>query len=282
MESVLKEENIKRKHDVFLKRIALIDLLRGICMVLVIFDHIMWNFAYFFPKWANFLNDSSSLLFHIGDFANDYWYWPLRLAVRFFALGMFVLLSGISVAFSKDNYQRAVKMIAFTVGISLVTNIVNGFWPMGCNINFNVIAVISFCVLIYCFISQNTYRSSIAMLLVLFVFEYSILPILYNYLENAPALLLPFWEPDITINGRFYYHADYMPFFPYCLFFFIGVIISIIYYFPRIKNKQLGNHYNWQRPFCFLGRHSLIIYLAHQIVFQGIFMAIGIAAGLPV
>lgn len=280
MEQVEKMKKISS--DVFLKRIAFIDLLRGICMVLVIFDHVMWNFSYFFPKWCLFLGDSSSFMYHLGLLAVDYWYWPLREAVRFFALGMFVLLSGISVAFSKDNNQRAIKMIALTCALSIVTNIVNGFWPTGSAINFNVIAVISLCVLMYCFIAKRTYRSAISMFLILFVFYYMVLPILYNYLQDSPALLLFFWAPDMIVNNHYYVQADYMSFFPFCLFFFAGVIVSIMYYFPRIKNKQLGNHYDWQRPLCFLGRHSLIFYLAHQVVFQALFIAIGVIFKLPV
>ena len=127
MEQVIRHQRNSVRKDIFSSRFALIDLLRGICMFLVIFDHIMWNFAYFFPKWAYTLGDNTSALYHLGVLANDYWYWPLREAVRFFALGVFVLLSGVSVAFSKNNQKRCLNMILLAFVLSIATNIINGF-----------------------------------------------------------------------------------------------------------------------------------------------------------
>lgn len=277
----ISNNQIKRTKDVFLKRFALIDFLRGFCMFLVIFDHIMWNFGYFFTRWAIALNDTTSVMYYIGQFASFYWSWALRDAVRFFALGTFVLLSGISVAFSKDNYKRTLELLALVFALTLVSNMLNAIWPAGSAINFNILAVLGYSLLVYTFVCKKSYRSILATLLILFIFEYTILPILEVYLKDSNALLIPLWKSEITINGQTYFEADYMPLFPYILFFFLGVLISMAYYFPRMKRKELGKHYDWQRPFCFLGRHSLIVYMTHQIIFQGIFMAIGSLCGLP-
>lgn len=281
MDRLVDTKQIKRSNDVFLKRFALIDFLRGFCMFLVIFDHIMWNFGYFFPRWSMALNDTSSIMYHIGQFAGFYWSWALRDAVRFFALGTFVLLSGISVAFSKDNHKRTLELLALVLALSIVSNMLNAIWPAGCAINFNILAVLGCSLLVYTFVSKKTYRSVLATLLILFIFEYTFLPIIEVYLKDSNALLIPLWQSEIIINGKTYFEADYMPLFPYILFFFLGVLISMAYYFPRIKRKELGKHYDWQRPFCFLGRHSLIVYMTHQIIFQGIFMTIGSIFNLP-
>ena len=281
MNTLATNKSIKRQTDVFLKRFALIDFLRGFCMILVIFDHIMWNFLHFFNLWAEYLNDTSSLMFYLGDFAKFYWTWGLREGIRFFALATFVLLSGISVAFSKDNNRRLVEMISLTICLSLVSNLFNSIWPAGCVINFNILGVLALSLLLFVFVHKKTYRSVIATLLLLFVFEYTILPLLYHYLQNSAALVIPLWQNNIIVNGKPYFEADYMPLFPYIIFFFLGAVISIAYYVPRIKRKELGKHHNWQRPFCFIGRHSLILYLFHQLIFQGIFMAIGSICNLP-
>ena len=282
MTKLLARKDIQRQADPFLKRFALIDFLRGFCIVLVIFDHIMWNFGYFFPKWCLSLNDNSSLLYHIGEFSKFYWTWGLREGIRFFVLGIFVLLSGISVAFSKNNSRRTLELLALVFVLSVVSNLLNALWPVGCVINFNILGVLGISLLLFDFVCKKTYRSLIATTLGLFLFEYTILPILYAYAKDSGALVIPLWQNNIMINGQPYYEADYMPLFPYIIFFFVGVLLSVIYYFPKIKNKQLGKHHNWQRPLCFIGRHSLPIYLFHQIIFQGMFMFVGAVCNLPI
>ncbi len=262
---------IKRSSP-FYKRIALIDFLRGLFLCLVFIDHICWDMAYFFPTW--YRATGIEALNTLGSFASTYWHHPLRLVAQFIGLTMFVYLSGISCTFSKSNTKRAVRMVGVFIAVSVITNLANSFMPSGSVINFNIIGVIAISVLIYCFIEHKSMKVFAATWLGLFLFYIVILPILYQYFGSGPGLVWIFWTPNsITVNGYAYNQADYMSLFPYILFFFLGVFIGRTYY---ANHKHLGRHYQWQKPICFLGRHSLIFYLAHQLVFYGLFYLIQI------
>jgi uncharacterized membrane protein len=66
------------------------------------------------------------------------------------------------------------------------------------------------------------------------------------------------------------YVGDYLPLFPYVIFLFLGVIFSRRFY--ASKTSLVKKKGEWERPICFLGRHTLLIYIAHEILFTIIFM----------
>lgn len=280
----------KDKKSPFDKRIAIIDFLRGFFLLLVFFDHLMYNLHDFLPGYFTALGINSGAFY---DWANDflftkgpnqYFSMPLRNTIRQVALASFVMLSGISCAFSKNNWHRAVKMIAFYLGLGVISNIANGYASkLGLHIgtlviNFNVIGVVAICVMIYCFFEKKSSMTILCLTIVMFFLAYFIIPHIYNALSDQPAVIWPLWEPDkIVVNGHIYYMADYMPLFPYALFFFVGVIVSRNFY--NNPKEHLKHNYKWMKPMCFLGRHSLIFYLGHQIFYVIIFLLIGIGIG---
>ena len=77
---------------------------------------------------------------------------------------------------------------------------------------------------------------------------------------RVPALI----EPTIP-------EADWMPLVPYIFFFFLGAVFS--YFFYADKKSKLPR-FEFERPFCFVGRYTLYIYLGHQVVFIPLFMII--------
>lgn len=267
MEQALRQTRNIKKESPFYKRIVLIDFLRGLFLCFVFIDHIIWDFTYFFPQWSNGPN---SLLSIIGSLASDYWVNPYRKIIQFIGLTCFVLLSGISCAFSKSNTKRSVKMIGLFLAIGVITNLANSFIPTGSVINFNVIGVIACSVLIYSLFENKSLKVIVAFWAILFLFYLIGLPILYENFSDGPGLVWPLWNTtDVIVNGKPYYQADYMSLFPFILFFFLGVLIAKTYY--KDKNKHLGKHYNFEKPICFIGRHSFIFYIGHQLVFMAIF-----------
>jgi len=288
-----------RKEGKFEKRIHEIDLLRGFSMLLVFFDHLMWNFSYYFSMWGGKCGNQA--LIEIGKLANLYWTWSVRYIVQFVVLCLFVLLSGISTAFSRDNWKRSGQMTILWFLLFVGSNIVNAFMNSGSVINFNVIGVIGFSVLFYCLVQKKSWKMLIACILICFLLYKMVIPWLFWETGDKATLAFPLWSDwtysktygtnfynpkwlseynvgSVIVNGKTYLNADYMPLFPYIIAFFIGAFLAKTIYSSK---KSLVKHRGeWERPICFIGRHSLIFYLTHQLVFMGIFMAIGAISGL--
>lgn len=83
---------------------------------------------------------------------------------------------------------------------------------------------------------------------------------------NIPAI----FKPNIF--------GDWMPLFPFILFFMLGALLSYFVYRDK-KESFTSVKYNWEKPFCFLGRHTLIIYLSHIVVLLIIFAILNATLG---
>jgi uncharacterized membrane protein len=294
-----------KKVSLFEKRIVEIDFFRGFLILLVVMDHLFYNFYHLDPSLSFF-----------------HWYVKstARSIIQPMALMSFCFVSGVSCAFSKNNWKRAIECLVLWFIIALGSNIIqilanNGIFSLGTDpsfrIDFNIIGVLGFSMLIYCFIQKKSWRMLIAFILISFLISTYFIPALRvnlvkwcgyeyypnltntnfwdplglsteqiiknypinnrpgcNYYEGTPNFYMPlFWEP----SGQ----ADYVPLFPYIIFFLCGTLFS--YFIYKDKKKSIFKHkYSWQKPICFLGRHTLLIYLGQLVVLMGLFEIIKI------
>ena len=73
-----------------------------------------------------------------------------------------------------------------------------------------------------------------------------------------------------------FWSTDYFPLLPWFFLFCAGYFLwGLLSQSERAKERLAPG----VRPLSFLGRHSLIIYLAHQPVLMGVFLAVGQLAG---
>lgn len=255
-------------NSIFKKRIHEIDFIRGLLIIIVLMDHIFWNFYHYNNLWAEHFNYKIEILNNASKFFTWYWKSDIRAIVRQFALFSFCFLSGISCAFSHNNWIRAAQMVLAAFAISLITNLVDS-WNIiqqTVRIDFNVIAVLSWSTLIYCFFQNKTYKSLIALTISGLIFSLYGIPLLKSIPGSENAYVPAFWRPE----GQ----ADYMPLFPYFSFFFAGAIFS--YFLYKDRKSYFPNPKDFERPICFLGRHTMIIYLSHQLFIIPIFMLINL------
>lgn len=284
----MKKENVK-KVSPFEKRIHEIDFLRGFLMVLVIMDHLFINLAiYSMPT-----NWNIPVLY--DAFYSFYWKGTLRDFIQPLALMAFCFVSGISCAFSRNNWKRAIETIILAALISGGSHILVALNIIGQPIDVNIIGVLGLCMLLYCFVQKRSWKGILAMMLGCFLMASYIIPFIRNAISqnpnmildpfvdfnnnyrpgggyNIPRIIIPiFWEP-IYGNGI---TADYVPLFPYAIGFFGGALFS--YFIYKEKKQSIIKHKgNWEKPICFLGRHSLIFYLAHMVVIMGVFNLINL------
>ena len=279
--AIIKDSSIVRKPDAFEKRIHEVDFVRGFLIALVLMDHLFCWLWQYNESWAlRAMNNGQDYAFYeaIGKAFSYYWYSTGRQVVRYIALFGFTFVSGVSCAFSKNNWIRAAQMIAFAGLLFIGSNVLDAFLrePLGLDsmrIDFNVIAVLAWSTLFYCFVQSKSWRSILVMLLVTILIGWYFVPWLQEANSGlhlriyAPALL----EPTSA-------QADWMPLFPFITFFFMGALFSYFVYAPT-KQSIIKHKGNWERPFCFLGRHSLIFYITHQAILIPFFLLLDLFLG---
>lgn len=253
-----------RKIPPFEKRVHEIDLLRGILILFVIMDHLINNLGIHAYAWYDITGITFWLDFaHVMDF---YWYSLARVIVRAVILGLFCFVSGVSCSFSRNNWKRAGETLVLAALIAIGSNIINALNIPGLQnmrIDFNIIAVLGCSTLLYCFAQDKSNKYLYYSLGILFLISAVIVPSLLLIPGVTNAYVPIFWEPANQ--------ADYMPLFPYIIFFFLGALVARYFYKER---KSLFKRHEWERGICFLGRHTLLIYLFHNLFFIGIFYSI--------
>ena len=247
------EEQVKL--GAFEKRIHEIDFIRGVLMLLVVMDHIFNLLMTFNQSWAG---DAHLQPFYtIYQVAHFYWTNPVRTGVRWFCLSSFCFISGVSCAFSRNNWKRAGQMIALWAIIMVGSNILEAFretfnWEFGVKsfrIDINIIGVLAWSTLIYCFV-QDKHWSWLLIIGIIGLLIHPFCVICKNTDWGKNAFVPMLWEPNVDKFGG---HADYMALFPYLGFFFGGALLSRFTY--SVERKSYIKRHEFERPICFVGRH---------------------------
>ena len=265
--SVVREGSIARKPGAFEKRIHEIDFLRGFLIALVLMDHLFcWLWQYNI-QWANSaltLGHDDSFYRAIGEAFHWYWDSTARHVVRFFALFGFSFISGVSSAFSKNNWVRAGQMLIIYAILAVGSRILDAYFAksMGVTsliIDFNIIGVLAWSTLFYCFTMNKSWRSIAVGFLFSFLIASYFVPWLVK-INNAKNIEI--FAPALFDNRP---HGDWLPLFPFMSFFFLGALFSYFVYAPTRKSI-VKYKADWERPICFMGRHSLGFYAIHQLI----------------
>ena len=245
-------------------------------MCLVILDHLFNLLMSFNQGWAHVSTGENIQPFYaIYNVAHFYWTNHARTIVRWICLGSFCFVSGISCAFSKNNWKRAGQMIALWFIILVFSNILQAITSdmnLGVRtmrVDFNIIGVLAWSTLIYCFVQDQSWH----WLMIVGIIGLLLHPVcvLLSWTDwGKEAYALPFWKPSAAVADQ----ADYMPLFPYLSFFFGGALLSKFTY--SVEKKSYFKRYEWERPLCFVGRHSLIIYVTHFLLLIAIFSLVGL------
>ena len=251
-------ENIEKKGY---RRIFELDFLRGLAIILVMFDHLLYNFA----KLA--VSSENSFLFEMHRFSNFYWDHPIRIVVRLIVLAVFFSVSGASSQFSASNKKRAIEMILIAYALTIVSYLgVIIFKESSMNIDFGAIHAFGFSILIYYFFQNKKDLWSI--LIVAFSIVFGIF-VYDKRFDIGTSLLVPF-----GILPYSYSAADYMPLFPWLGFFFAGGLFAKKFYQQRKSLLKKEIYPKLSNPILFMGRHSLWFYFGQQVILFPVFTLI--------
>ncbi len=267
-------------------RIWELDFFRGLAILLVLVDHTMFDFSYVYVSWAN---SGIAFLEALNRYGNLYMNSEIRFFWRPAFLFIFFCTSGLSTAFSRDNFFRGIKLACVAIFVSIATYAATKVTGESFFILFGVLHCLAVIILFYSLISKLItvfsrliykgikreynekivrYVASAIYLILAGVFLY--INNKYNVSFNEVSSSFITVETDSKILGMFFFvknwwTADYFPIFPFISFFFFGAALTQILY-PNKKSLLPALDGKWNKFFTVPGRYSLIIYLSGQIV----------------
>lgn len=249
------------------KRIAELDFIRGLCIFLMILDHIAFivlkfDLYYWGDIQSNFLRNF--IVFcrdvYIGSFSQT------RQIIRYCVLASFLLICGICCTFSKNNLKRVLTLSYVAISITLVMYILSSLTKLDLNIYFGVFHCYASCLIIYLLIKN---------------LKPSIYPVLITIAAIISCLII-FFKPTLNTNillafgipaHNYSYSIEYSPIFPAITIFLLGIYIGKTVYthkksfFPFIEKEKF---------FTTLGKHGIAVYLIHIPVVTLIVWLMGI------
>lgn len=206
-----------------------IDIFRGLALVLMIIYHLLYD-----------LNEFYSV--DIAYYEAPYYYIGKTAAV------LFILVAGVSAAFSRNNTIRGLKLVAWGLVIFLVMYVV----VPGSNIVFGILQFLGVCLLIYpVFKNISPYILAAAGTAIILAGEFTYrLTVSHN------------WFVPLGFGGPDFYSVDYFPLVPWLGVFLWGVAIKKTVYRHNKGYIEEANRY--LKPLAAVGRHTLVVYLLHQ------------------
>lgn len=209
-------------------RIWEIDFIRGIAIILMIIFHFIYNLKEFYGYNINY--------------TSGFWYY-----VGILAAILFMLTSGISSTFSKNNLKRGIKFL----GLGMMLTLFTFFYNPEFYIKFGILHFLGVSIILYCFIRLI----SIKHILILSVLTIMLGKIVSS-IEMNTSILFPIGLIDSGFSS-----LDYYPMIPWFGVFLLGVVIGKHFYSGK---KSLFFISPKQGLISFLGIHSLLIYFIHQ------------------
>ena len=238
------------------KRIVLIDNLRGLALIYMVFFHFIYDMAYLVPtEWGR-----AALA------ANQ--------DIVIFDTASFILLAGISSAFSRSNLKRGGRLLAIGIVFTLVT----AFIFPGQAIYFGILQLLGSCMVLYGAFENRLRKLPTAVMLavcaVIFALTFNITDGYIGFKGvfeiDLPEQLLKnnLLYPYGFVKGG-YASVDYEPLLPWFFLYFGGTYIGG--FITRHRDSLSKFCYaNPLPPLSLIGRHSLLIYVLHQPIIMGV------------
>lgn len=242
-----------------------IDFFRGLAIILMIIFHFIFDLNYF-----GYLK---------LDLSTGAW-----LFYRIIGASMFFLLVGVSLTIS---YSRILIKFRIKKEYRKTTKIFQKYLKRGLMI-FSLGMLIS--LVTWYFLKEGyiifgaLHLIGISIILGVFLMKFRFLNLILGIIIISIGISLRFFYFDFSyllwlgLRPHNYYTVEYFPIFPWFGMVLLGIFLGNLLYSNNSRNFNIPNlsRFSSIRQFCFIGKNSLIIYLAHQPVIIIILISLGI------
>lgn len=264
-------------------RIWEIDFLRGLPIIGLLLYHLGYDFVmlpFVFSNFYSMGNHGLENFCHQVDLIMNSRF--VESLVPVFA-GTFLLVCGISSSFSKNNILRGLRILLFGLVITVATTIISKVIKEDIIICFGILHCMGTTILVYG-LFQLLFNKLKIKLPDYIPFMIGLLIISIGmFIGNKGSFDYPTFKISNLgkiIIGTVGSSTDWFPIFPWS-----GVIIAGISFgkwmYPDNKKESLIPQLELKvfKPITFIGRHTLAIYVLHQVVYVAIFAIILLPMG---
>lgn len=246
-------------------RLHLLDEVRGFAVLCMVFFHAFYTMSMSFDMQAG-----TALL----DFFTP--------AEPFFA-GLFILLSGFCCRLSRSNAKRGAILLCIALALTATTLLLEWLGMQGTVIWFGILHLLSLGMLTFALARPLLDRIhpviGLLICILLFVLFYPIsqgkigLPGIFS-VSLPDAFYQSDWLAPLGMYSSSFYSADYFPLLPWLFLFLAGSFLGVAAQKEQCPRFFYRMHI---RPLAFVGRHALIVYIAHQpVIFALLWIAVRI------
>lgn len=258
-------------------RIIELDVFRGVAVLLMIFDHLMYNLWGLMPMLFSDYPARGGASQKIAYAALKYWRMDLRVDVRYVVLAVFMLLTGICCSLSRSNLRRGLKLMGVALLVTAGTYAVGAVTGnMDITIAFGVLHCIALALIFVGLLDRV--KLSKWMYLAIGVAMTAVGAYLFSgagFVSYAEAPVVATIARSIL--GTATCGGDCFPFLLFGGQVFVGVFLGRQFYTERksiFKNSRYKND-----VVTFVGRNSLAVYVLHQIILPVLLGIILLALG---
>ena len=230
-------------------RYTVIDCLRGLAVVCMVAYHLMWDLAYIYGVDMPWFDSEAMHIF--------------QRSIRW----AFILLSGFCFPLGRRQWKRGLLILGCSLVITLVSLVAIPDSP----IHFGVLTLLGSSMLLTIPVHKLTKKWDPYLVLTIAAALFGLTCRLsQGYVLHQPmprAVYANYFTAYFGLPPYGFYSSDYVPLLPWFFAYLMG------YGIYRIFEKH-----NWLRvfslfripPFEWIGRHALIIYMAHQPLVYGL------------
>lgn len=253
-------------------RIEIIDGIRGIAIIAMVFYHALYDIQFIFGINLSFFGLD---IFNVLE--------PIE---PIFA-GIFILLSGVSSRLSHSNLKRGLQLAVIATLLTIGTIIFSNISGDNESIYFGILHFLAAAILIFAllkpWLDKIPAYVSLPLFTVIFAITFYIVESIMasgTYFIGIPGHF-GFTLPSSISNNPYlfaigipsptFFSADYFPIIPWIFLFLIGTVLGVY-----VKQRQLPEKfYTAKMPFfAFAGKNTLLIYIIHQPIVYGILFLI--------